>query len=433
VRQTSLSKAFLLSVSLGLGLGVVGACSDGAANSGDEGTAGGSTGEGGDSNANGASNGNGAMNGSGAGNGNGGDGAGNTTSNGGDGNTTENCGTSESNAELLPANLLFVLDRSGSMNCNPPEGNEEWAALCETNPVKQDSGLPSKWEVTRDALKDALDILAAQPNVSVGVSMFPKPESECFVEADPDVAIKKLSDAHLQDLKDFLDGVDPEGRTPIAGSTILSYQHLSEAIKAGDLEGNSFVVLLTDGAETCDDEILGQLVDTDVPNATGFNIRTFVIGAPGSEPGRSLLSDIAFEGLTPGSDDCSHGGEEPEVGDCHFDMTTSTDFAQDLSDALTEISQTKTLSCQYDIPPNEGFNRGKVNVTFTDGDDMTTLVDKIKGDGACGDEENGWKYSVNEDDQITGIALCGDICDQVRTEQNGELKIVLGCPTGKLN
>jgi Mg-chelatase subunit ChlD len=348
------------------------------------------------------------------------------------------CASSDQQARLLPANLLFVIDRSGSMNCNPPEGDDTLNELCKTNPVKQDPGEPSKWEVTRDALSDALDALGAQENVSAGVSVFPKPDpvNGCLVAAAPDVEIARLDADHREAIDDFLTMVDPQGDTPIAGATILSYQYLSQQLVDGELEGNTFVVLLTDGAETCDVtpnpennvDYLEQLIEMDVPNATLFNIRTFVIGAPGSEEGRGLLSQIAFEGLTPRDPDCDHSGAEPDEGDCHFDMTTTTDFAEELADALRTISQDRTLSCQYDIPTNtSGDGRvdlNKVNVTFTDGDgeEITVLRDDSE---ACDDGAEGWQYSEDR----TKILLCGDICDAVQADDEGEVRIVLGCPS----
>jgi hypothetical protein len=93
---------------------------------------------------------------------------------------------------------------------------------------------PSKWDVTRDALRGALDALAGKLNVSVGVSVFLEPHDteNCRVAEEPDVAI---------------------------------------------------VVLFTDG----DENYLAQLVDRDLPLATRFNIKTFVID------GRALLSQMA--------------------------------------------------------------------------------------------------------------------------------------------
>ncbi len=130
----------------------------------------------------------------------------------------------------------------------------------------------------------------------------------------------------------------------------------------------------------------------DVPNARLLNIRTFVIGAPGSEQARARLSQMAWEGGTASSDDCDHW-DDPDKGDCHFDMTKSTDFAADLNDALKEIAQTKILSCEFDVPKNDsggGVDLDKVNVTFTNGD---------------GDEEEILKDTSESCDDAMGLAV----------------------------
>jgi hypothetical protein len=338
------------------------------------------------------------------------------------------CAATSQAARLTPANLLFVIDKSGSMNCNPPEGDEALNAMCANFPRKEDPSRPSKWEVASGALAGALDTLAGQSNIRVGLTLFPLAD-ECGVSAEPAVSIGKLDTSQRGDIADVLDGVAPSGETPIAGATILSYQHLSEAIRARDLAGNTFVVLLTDGAETCKQSELPKLLAMDVPNARLFNIRTFVIGAPGSEAARSLLSQIAWEGGTATAADCNHSDAEPDEGDCHFDMTTSEDFAADLNAALQKISRTKVLSCEFEVPTNPdggGVDRNKVNVSFKPGDGDTETI-KLDNTAACA-EADGWQYSEDG----SKIVLCGPVCDRVQADPEGEVKISLGCPTIKV-
>lgn len=344
------------------------------------------------------------------------------------------CATSTTTAQTTHANLLFVLDRSGSMQCNPPEGDEALNEICKTTPIKQDPTLPSKWEVTHAALREALDNLAELPNVSAGVTMFPEPDptNVCLVSENPDIEIEPLTSSHLQDIEALLDGVEPGGETPIGGATILSYKYLSERLREGELFGNTFVVLLTDGAETCDgQQVLDQLVGTDVSNATLFNIRTFVIGAPGSEDGRGLLSQIAYEGLTAASADCDHSGDAENSGDCHFDMTTTEDFSTELSSTLEEISNQRAFTCEFDIPENPdggGVDLKKVNVTFTQssGDPLEIPQDDTH---ECEDGAEGWQYS----EDLRSILLCGEICDTIKDDPDGSVDIVLGCPTIKID
>jgi hypothetical protein len=427
LRRVLVTSSFLLSA-----FGLVGACSSDSGpddeGSGNQGAGGSSKGG---SDSGGAPNGEGgsaaqSVGGTGGSLGGSGGKGGSTSDAGSDGEGGEQaCATTRQEAKLAPANLLFVIDKSGSMNCNPPEGDEALNARCANFPVKEDPSLPSKWEVTTEALSNALDTLALQPNVRVGMNLFPR-DSSCRVESAPNVEVATLDTAQRTDIGDVLSETTPSGETPIAGATILSYAHLSEALRAGDLDGNVFVVLLTDGAETCKESELPKLLAEDVPNARLFNIRTFVIGAPGSENARSLLSQMAFVGGTASSANCNHSDAQPDEGDCHFDMTTSADFAADLDAALQEISRTKVLSCEFEVPENPdggGVDLNKVNVTFQPSDGE--LEEIPKDTSAECDEAAGWQYSAD----ASKIVLCGDVCDRVQDDAEGQVRIVLGCPT----
>jgi len=337
----------------------------------------------------------------------------------------EACAETNEAAKLVPANLLFLIDKSGSMNCNPPEGDAAVNARCAEFPVQEDPNTPSKWDIASAALAGALDTLAGQSNVSAGLTLFPQ-SNTCGVSADPVVELAKLDAGQRTALSGELDAVSPSGETPIAGATILAYQHLSDALRAGDLRGNTFVVLMTDGAETCKQSELPKLLATDVPHARDFNIRTFVIGAPGSESARSLLSQIAWEGGTATSAGCDHSDTSPDMGDCHFDMTTSQDFAKDLNAALQKISRNAVLTCDYDVPTNPsggGVDLSKVNVTFKPGGGKAETI-KLDDTTSC-DQANGWQYS----DDASKIVLCGEACDRVQGDADGEVRIQLGCPT----
>jgi hypothetical protein len=330
------------------------------------------------------------------------------------------CASETVTGDLKPANLLFVVDRSGSMNCNLPEDGQT-SENCAVNPTKLNDLLPSKWELTRTALGDAFDSLAqGGVPVSVGLTMFPVAESRCDVATIPDVPLAPLDATHNALLHAVLAGVVPDGETPFAGATILSHEHLrQQLVDAGTLTGNTFVVLLTDGYETCAVHELPNMLNVVVPQAYEyFNFRTFVIGAPGSEGARALLSQVAWAGQTASDPNCNHDGLPEDVGDCHFDMTTSLNFADDLASTLEQISGT-VLTCELDVPTNptgEGVDLTKVNVDVNEVGYFST---------DCSVEGNsGWQYS---DDQ-TRIILCGAACDAAMQE-NAAVSIVLGCPT----
>jgi hypothetical protein len=344
---------------------------------------------------------------------------------GGDSGIDEECARSTEKAELIPANLLFVLDTSGSMNCNPPDGDAVLGERCARFPRKEDASRPSKWEVVRSALSTALGGLVGRPQLSAGLALFPSDDA-CGIGAAPSVPIELLDSAHLATIEASLEQVTPEGETPVAGATILSYAHLADALKKGSLSGNSFVILLTDGAETCAPQVLDQLVGTDVPNARLFDIRTFVIGAPGSESARSLLSRVAWEGGTSTSEDCDHAESATDVGDCHFDTTTTEDFETELASTLAAITKNQEIACILDVPQNPSggaVDLDRVNVTFRP---ETGEAERILNDSkvSCAEGAEGWQYSEDR----KRILLCGSACSRVR-DASGELEIVLGCPT----
>jgi hypothetical protein len=329
------------------------------------------------------------------------------------------CAATSIKADLLPANLLFLIDRSGSMNCNlPPITTSQ---ECEANPVKIDMTQPSKWEVIITALKSALGALP--PTASAGITYF-STDDACGVQSAPHVPVFPLSAAHLSALQANLDIVQPLGATPIVGGTILAYKHLhQQAI----LAGNKFVVLITDGADTCNPEAFQTFLGVEIPKALSVNIRTFAIGAPGSEPARAFLSQIAFEGGTPKDAACDHSAMSPDVGDCHFDMTTSQNFSADLSAALAAVSG-KALTCEFDVPEGQvgqEVDFGFVNVDYTPGNGSPVVPILQDNTAPCDQGAEGWQYTQNH----TKIVLCGAICNIVKGDPNAKIDIVLGCET----
>ena len=339
------------------------------------------------------------------------------------------CATASAEAELPQLNLLFVLDRSQSMLCNPPPTTT--STQCEKEPVRAAIDKPSKWEITRMALSAAIEKLPTQS--VVGISYFSNGDS-CGVHSRPRVALRPRSVEQTAAINASLASVVPGGSTPLVGATILAYRHLHEAALAGELRGNSFVVLLTDGeqSETCDDESGGRcsdkktctdlLVDTEVVKAAGpgVNIRTFVIGVPGTESpdARRVLSKIAFNGGT------AREGCNAEAGECHFDMSTSTDtFAADLTSALEQIVG-RVRSCQLPLPAGtEETARDSVNVVNSSTLGMPPRVIP-RDDAACDEGANGWQYAPD----LKSVRLCGQACDDAREDPEGRIDVVLGCP-----
>lgn len=336
------------------------------------------------------------------------------------------CATSTVESSLIPTNMLFVVDRTGTMACNPPPTTE--SSACEQTPTRADPNQPSKWAITSEALIQAMKTLP--DTATVGISYFSNDDA-CGVHPNPSVPLAPNTQTQQMAMEASLRSVSPGGGTPLVGATILAYRHMHDLALAGSITGNEFVVLITDGeqSEQCSYEprctdaqsCYDVLLDEEVPKAAGpgVGIRTFVIGAPGSEPARAVLSTIASLGGT------AIEGCDPARGDCHFDMTTQADFGQALSEALGAIVG-EAITCELDIPvpePGEQVDLNRLNVIHSTSNGEAAVVPQDTR-APCDGGANGWQY--NEDQ--TQIRLCGDICNTVRADENARVDVVLGCP-----
>ena len=336
------------------------------------------------------------------------------------------CASAAVKSELLPSNVLFVLDRSGSMACNPPPTTDSQA--CEQKPERAAAGEPSKWEITTAALSDAVRALPA--NATVGLSYFSN-NDECGVNSNPSVPLGINSAAQQSAIENSLKNVMPGGGTPIVGATILAYKYLHTSALAGRITGSEFVVLITDGAQSeecsnppsCADaaSCTDVLADQEVPKAaaSGVGIKTFVIGVPGSEPARSALSRIAKNGGTAPAD-C-----DVDKGNCHFDMTAVPDLGAALADTLMQIGG-QTLSCELDLPaPEDGeLDLDLVNVVYSPAGDVEPRLFYQDTASPCDAGADGWQYTADN----TKIRLCGPACETARADMGGRIDVVLGCP-----
>ncbi len=324
------------------------------------------------------------------------------------------CLSIPSEAKFVPATILFVVDKSGSMNCNPPP--EQATADCVSSPTNPTN--PTKWELTRNALEAAIQ---AMPSTSsVGIAYFPK-GTVCEKPITADVPIAALTAGQRSKVAQSLGAVNAVGATPLVGSLLNGYIYLDGEA----LDGNVFVILITDGAESCNGDAATLIAEV-ADQAANKQVRTFVIGSPGSEGYRSVLSDIAFSGGTSTAPGCDHGGSQPDVGDCHFDMTTASDFGQSLNQTLEQISG-EALSCELPIPSEtpdgKKVDHDLVNVRYSPGSGDPDEIIKKDESKPCDQGANGWQYNADK----SMIILCGDACTTIKSDPTAKVDILFGC------
>lgn len=343
------------------------------------------------------------------------------------------CAANTARTEALPSVLELVVDTSGSMRQAAP------GQLFLT-----------KWDVTREALRSAINQLPQ--STGVGVMYFPEKSAdasrqisdgvwetrpvEVCIDLRNQVGIDLAGPQGSPHRARVLQSLDafgrPNGGTPTHDAYKIGVSNISQTT----LPGNRFVVLITDGQPTYAEGCAGtgRQQDANDPRpiieearrAAQQGIRTFVIGSPGSEEAnargfpdaRTWLSMMATAGgtATPG---CSDNG--PNF--CHFDMTQQTDFSKALQDTLKLIVGT-VVGCSYPIPtPASGtIDKDKVNVFFTPGSGTAAVVPKFAGTGPC---MEGWTYSADG----KSVELCPATCDIVRKDPSPQLDVIFGCVT----
>jgi len=317
-------------------------------------------------------------------------------------------------ASAIPAVVEMVVDISQSMSLGADGG------------MRPAPGM-SKWDITSEALKDAVTKLPA--SVAVGINFYPNTAARRMMCINNQIAlpIALLGDANSAQRRNFATAIDraqPNGGTP----THAAFNFGLQTVKASMLAGRKFVLLITDGKPTFNLDCSGDGM-TGVENAPliaavdaafkdANSVSTFVIGSPGSEDARGDLSQMASKGGTAKAG-CSDAG--PNY--CHLDMTNSPDFAAALTAGLSDIAG-QIGTCEYEVPkapPGEVIDPLLVNVLYTHSDGKQSTVPQ----DAAGKCQSGWQYDNN--DNPTKIILCGSDCEAVKADQGAKIDVIFGC------
>jgi hypothetical protein len=342
---------------------------------------------------------------------------------------TAECSDWNATSTALPASLMLVVDDSLSMDQSPTGGG---------GVGRPGGGGRSKWDITVEALTNALNALPPEtqvglllyPNQTPNTSTTPQDASACVNVGAlvPPAALGDVGQGHRQALIDALGGADLQDGvgTPTHDALAVGY----DAFYSSGLTEDGFVVLITDGQPNimrgcvANGNGVAGLTDVDPQpiideTALAFSqgILTFFIGSPGSEQGREWLSRAAQAGGTAYAG-CSDTG--PDY--CHFDMTTQPDFSAALNEALAQIAGS-VISCSYPIPPapdGSTIDPNKVNMVYTT-DAGSVLI--LRNDQP--DCDVGWQYTADG----TEINLCSETCAAASEEKSAKVELFFGCET----
>ena len=318
---------------------------------------------------------------------------------------TSSCGGTRVSLTQQRAEVVLVIDRSGSMAELDADGNRKWPTLV---------------AVLHDLLPSIED------NVALGLVMFPNPpppmSNGAAVCGVPAPLHSAPTFRNARPVLDALDAAFPGGGTPTRDAISVAASYFDNA---PDPLGRRYVVLATDGAPNCNLTLLNPagcicagpagscdpsrpgpftscLDDTRTLDAIRAlatrGIPTFVVGLVGVESFASVLDAMAV------------AGGRPRAATPRY--YSASDRAA-LATALRGIT-TSLLDCRFrlDAPPPD-----------------PTLVDVRLGATSLPRDvahRDGWDWS---DDTHLEVAFHGATCDQVRGATGGEvLAAVFGCP-----
>jgi hypothetical protein len=333
----------------------------------------------------------------------------------------EFCGETFLQELTEPKNLYFVLDRSGSMVAPMPGSRL------------------TRLQTARAVLASLLRVIGHR--VRYGAAAFPTTANPDDCSAGGQVFAPALGglppceggdDPVLSSFLTRLGTLAPLGATPTAATLRAIRPSL------GELEGETYVVLVTDGAPNCDLEAVcgAEACTLNIEGATvagrscdgGFNccdpeltgegmggycvdaddteaavaelaedgIATYVVGMPGAEAYAALLGRLATAG----------GTAREDAGAPYYAVADS----DALYEALYAIGTGIALRCSItlDAPPSDP---SLVNVYFD-------------GEVVPADPEEGWSW----DDETT-IQVSGGACERLKSGAVLDARAVFGCDT----
>lgn len=305
------------------------------------------------------------------------------------GEVDPSCAEVKAMAKLNKVDLLFLLDRSGSMgdgvNGDP---TQKWNPVTAT--LKQFFADPKS-----KGLRASLEFFPADGNDICNSSTYYFPATSLTALPDSGFATS-------------IDATTPMGETPTLPAIIGTIDYGVDSL-ATTPSDRTAIVLVTDGLPAgCESSVTN--VSTECAKVRlAHDINTYVIGVGDNLSG---LTKIAEEG----------GTTAPVILSVGDPAKTSADFLTAL-----ESVRGSTLSCAFDIPaldPSNGaIDFEKVNVQYTPAGGSATAVPRSPDCAFA----SGWRY--DDPTAPKRVELCSDLCNQVRNDEMGKMEIIFGCAT----
>jgi len=319
----------------------------------------------------------------------------------------------ERQLESLPLDVFLVLDGTGSMG----------------NDCNYDPGVPTPPQSSKACYATyalAQYVIDVDPALDTHLAFDVMSDTTACDGAEYDPALVDLTTLPVAFASPLVGAINAEDFAGGTGTRIEgALRGIAGFTSNHETVGREMIgVLITDGDPNGCDGNIANLATIIEDHRTATGIRTFIIGMDGAT--ESNLETLAVAGgADPHADFC--GGLTPP---CHY-WNVGTGSGTALADALQAIAaQAVPLPCDIDVtgltpPPGEVLDYGKVNVTLTEGVDVTTIP-AVPDAASCPAGVSAWYY--DNPSSPTTIHLCPAACTAVTNAGGGAvLNVVAGC------
>jgi hypothetical protein len=309
-------------------------------------------------------------------------GAGGSSSSGPPPSGDANCGNETSSTKREPADVLLVLDRSGSMSysiaddcCCDPQYS------CPTDFCKDKSNCTVRWKGLTSAVQQTL---STTQEIHWGLKLYSSSGgSSCGVNPGVEVEISTTSASSIQTQ---IEKAVPGSSTPTAKAVNAALTYLKTVTD----QSNKVILLATDGEPNCKGDVSKESdVDGTITAITAAKSAGFPVYVIGIGPSVGNLDNFAQAG-----------------GTGKFFPATSS---EELVKALAAISKA-VASCTFSLstPPPDINNIA----VYLD----KNLIPK--------NDSNGWSLSGNSQT----VLLNGTYCDKITSGEATTVQVLFGCP-----
>jgi hypothetical protein len=311
-------------------------------------------------------------------------------------------------------------------------------------------GGTTKWEAITQALTTVLNESVDNPNLSMGLAMFPEKNTDplcqeedcCQMSSDVYVNVATAAFS-VPDIVAELEDTSPGGLTPTSAALDQALSYYAGTV----LPGDKYVLLATDGGPNCnealgcdasectsnlDDQCSGggnccetsplwcvdhAATEAKIAELAASDVKTIVVGIPGTEDYAQWLDAFAEAGKATA----------PEGNNRSYYEVSADGGVGTLTETFREITVNLVRSCRIQLretPPS--FSIDLVNVAI-DCKVVPGGMSEPPDQGAAGaGQAPGGNWYVDTSTEPPTIEVLGSYCQQI---ENGvdRVDIVIGC------